>query len=192
MDSSRFYTKVLVSAGAHRYNGNMVRAVTKALKMPQRVNVLFYLKKRKKGGSLFLNRPAFTLFELISVIIIVTIMAAFAIPNYMKAMRKGHERNMAVNLMTIHGANEIYRAKSGGNDEYLPGAGLDLAGINAGLSLNIIDNNAVYEYTRATATMYDATATLGGGWLELRLSQNPASDSNPCCSAGDCRVKPGC
>jgi len=167
------------------YNGDMALAVAKTNKMLQ------------KASAAFRNPFAFTLAEIISVIVILSIMSAFAIPNYVKGMRKGYERNMALNLMAIHGANEIYRAKSGGNDEYLPGTDLPLSGvpsINSGLSLDLIDDKATYDYDRTTATTYTVTATLPGVFT-LTVNQDALTDANPCCTnilSEACRLRQGC
>jgi len=149
--------------------------------------MIFREKKVNKRDSL----RAFTLVELFVVVVIISIIAAFAIPSFQKVARKNRERRAALHLRTIHGANEIYRAKSGG--EYLPGAGLNLGQINAGLSINIIDTEMTYSYTRSALVAYTATAAwAGGGAFTLRVNQNALSGSNPCCLAGACLILPGC
>ena len=146
--------------------------------------------KKSKRLSFFGSR-AFTLAELIVVVVVVSLMAAFAVPSYRKVMTRSTERSATMNIMTIHGANEIYRAKSGGNDEYAPGAGLNLAGINTALPLNIVDNRVTYSYTRATTTTYTVTAALAGQFT-LTLDEGRVTYDNPCCSAGTCQRVPNC
>ena len=75
----------------------------------------------------------FTLMELMICVVMIGIIASFAIPNYQKAVIKGRARNGVLNLKTIHGANEIFKAKYGG---YSSDVGLDLAGINSRFSIN--------------------------------------------------------
>ena len=149
---------------------------------------------RKNGNNqTFCHRGslrAFTLAELVITVVIISMLAAFAIPNYKKAVRKAYERNAILYLITIHGVNEVYKARNG---EYVPGAGLDLAGINGALSINIIDADMSYLYRRATVTTYAATASwTGEGNFTVRVNQNFISASNPCCSAGSCPSLPAC
>ena len=129
--------------------------------------------------------------ELMIAVILISTIAAFAIPSYRKAIRKGYERNAILHLKTIHGANEIYRARAG---EYVPGAGLNLAGINAALSINIIDTDTTYFYTRVDADNWAATATWTGAVpFTLSIDEDPVTALNPCCSvAGTCQIVPDC
>ena len=116
---------------------------------------------------------AFTLTELIITVVIISMIAAFAIPSYQKAVRRSYERKAILHLTTIHGANEIYKERNGG---YLTGAGLNLAGINSGLSLNIIDTDMTYFYTLtdAGAGIYNAKAAwTGGNNFTIRINNTP-------------------
>ena len=133
----------------------------------------------------------FTLMELMISVFIVGMIAAFAIPNFRKSIQKARERNAALHLKTIYGANEIYKARSGGG--YLPGAALNLAQINSGLSISIMDNEMTYSYTRTALDTYTATsAWTGGNNFTVRINQNPVGAANPCCSAGSCPSLPNC
>ena len=133
----------------------------------------------------------FTLTELIVTVVIVSMIAVFAIPNYQKTVLKARERNAILNLMTIHGANEIYKARSG---SYLPGVGLNLAGINSGLVINIVDTDMTYSYSAgADPSTYTVTAAwTSAGSFTGRINQAPVTGTNPCCSAGSCPSLPGC
>jgi len=143
-------------------------------------------------------KRGFTLMELMVVVIVVGIIAAFAIPSYQKMIRKAHERDAIVQLVTLHGANEIYRAKSGG--VYLPGGPLTLAAINAGLSINIIANDMTYSYAHdggGECYLADAawTGAEGGGAFTVSVTDDSLDldgGSNPCCSAGTCPSLPAC
>lgn len=127
---------------------------------------------------------AFTLVELIVVVVIVAILASVGIPKYMKTVDAAQIRDARTQLIALHAANEIYRAQSGG--QYLPGTTLNLSQINAGLSINIIAaSNVTYAYTRTSTTTYSATATFTSGLAAYTISvnQNPISSSNPSCAA---------
>ncbi|HLF18510.1 MAG TPA: type II secretion system protein [Candidatus Omnitrophota bacterium] len=134
------------------------------------------------------SRTGFTLVELMVVVVIIGILASFALPQYQKAVRKAHERDAVIQLTSLHAANIMYEAKQ---DAYLAGNPLNLAQINSGLNLNIIANDMTYSYTSTVATAYTATAA----WTDftVRVNQTPiAAGTNPCCSAGTCPTLPAC
>ena len=86
----------------------------------------------------------FTLMELMVVVIIIGVIAAFAIPNYSKSVQKAHERDMLAQLTSIHASNLLYRSYAG---KYWNTTGVSqgLAAINSGLKIvdaqtPIIDN----------------------------------------------------
>ena len=137
----------------------------------------------------------FTLMELMVVVVIIGIIAGFALPQYQKSVRKSHERDALVQLATLHAANAIYRAKE---DEYLPAAA-NLAAINSGLNINIIANQKTYTYTRNSTITYTATAFWDdpNNSFDFRVQiENTAIDNNnPCChssTAGQCPTLPDC
>ena len=132
---------------------------------------------------------AFTLIELIVVVVVISMVAAFAIPNYQKAIRRAHERNAILHLTTIHGANEIFRA---GNREYWIDPDADLAEINAGLSINIIDNEMEYVYG-GDADNYTVMAIwTGTSSFTARVNQGAIGGGNPCCTTGNCPILSDC
>jgi prepilin-type N-terminal cleavage/methylation domain-containing protein len=132
-----------------------------------------------------MKTKAFTLMELMVVVVIIGIIAGFALPQYQRSIRKAHERDALVQLTAIHASNTMYRAV---NDTYWPGANQNLAQINAGLNLNILANDMTYTYTRATATTYTARAA----WDEtgvandfvIQIDQTAIDNNNPCCVVG--------
>jgi prepilin-type N-terminal cleavage/methylation domain-containing protein len=130
----------------------------------------------------------FTLIELMVVIVIIGIIAAFGIPSYTKAIQKSHERDMAAQLTVIHAANLLYRSYNGG---YLaPGAVLDMAAINSALSLNIIANDGTtYSYNGNSST-FTATATWGA--YTLKVTQVSIASTNPCCQTNNCLSLANC
>lgn len=59
------------------------------------------------------ENKAFTITELIIVIVIVSIISAFAIPQYRKLMQKSEEREIYLQLISVRAAVQIYLAKTG-------------------------------------------------------------------------------
>jgi len=129
----------------------------------------------------------FTLMELMVVIVIIGIIAGFALPQYQRAIRKALERDTLVQLASIHAANSMHRAV---NDVFFPGANLTVAQINAGLNLNIIQQaNCTYTYTRATTTTYTARMAYVDGVnnFTIELDEGAIDNNNPACVvAGTC------
>lgn len=154
------------------------------------MNVL--IKIKNIGRRIRNSVNAFTLTELMVVVIIVGMLAAFGLPSFQRATLKNRERRAIVHLINIHGANEIFSARNG-NAGYWPGPGGNLAAINAGLSLNIIDNDMNYSYSRSSPTAYTATAAWPNtGSFTLRINRNAVTATNPCCAAGSCPTRPNC
>jgi prepilin-type N-terminal cleavage/methylation domain-containing protein len=85
-------------------------------------------------------QKAFTLLELMVVVIIVGIVASFGIPNYTRSLDKARRKDAESNLQVIHAAQQIYIARH--NNVYFgPG---NLAQINSNLMLNIVANGTTY------------------------------------------------
>ena len=86
----------------------------------QIMHVIIFKKKLHK------NKRAFTIMEIVIVVILIGIIAAFALPNYNKSIRKSHERDAVLQLQALHAANLIFRARNGdyfdtvGTGELLP------------------------------------------------------------------------
>ena len=140
------------------------------------------IPKNKNNNGL----RAFTLTELLITVVIITVIATFAVPNYQKSIRKGYERRAILNLKTIHGANAIYHARAG---HYVVGTALDLAGINTALAIDIVDNDMTYSYTRNPGGIDDYIATAawtGASAFTAGINRDPITGANPFCSAGSC------
>jgi prepilin-type N-terminal cleavage/methylation domain-containing protein len=135
----------------------------------------------------------FTLMELMVVVVLIGIIAGFAIPNYSKAVRKAHERDMVMQLITLHAANQIYEANAG---KYLqtdcnggpPATDLDC--INTRLSINIISSDGTaYSYNSTGTSTYTADADWDIYTIlvdESPIDTNGTNPDNPCCSTNNC------
>lgn len=121
-------------------------------------------------------RRAFTMVELIIVMVIIAVIAAFSIPNFTKTINRAKSRDAILNLNVIHASNVLYRARNGVN---LTAA--NIAAINTALGLNIIANGAAYACNgttcTATGTGFTATATLAS---VLSPGVNPACAGASC------------
>lgn len=129
-------------------------------------------------------RHGFTLMELMVVVIIIGIVAAFGMPNYQKSIQKAHERDMVAQLTMLHAANLLYKSYNG---KYWNTNGVDqaLATINSTLAINIISNaGTTYNYNSANGSVFTATAV----WKNntLRVTQAPIGWGNPCCESKNC------
>ena len=140
-----------------------------------------------------MNKHAFTLLEIMVVIVLLGIMVAFALPEYAKSLRRAHERDSVVQLRIIYAANSLYKTQA---DEYLDDGGstLNEAQINAGLNIKIHASDMTYEYDRLSTSAYLATAEWsdGGGDFTVGITQDLLSDSNPCCYCDSCPSLPNC
>jgi prepilin-type N-terminal cleavage/methylation domain-containing protein len=137
--------------------------------------------KRHPGG--------FSLVEIMIVVVLIGILAAFGVPGYEKMINKSRERNAILGLISINQANSVYFAKKG---VYYPGAGLSLAAINSGLSIDVKALDMAYSYTRSAPGAYIATSDwAGSGPFTVGVNQNPVVlGTNPYCSAGACPTLP--
>jgi prepilin-type N-terminal cleavage/methylation domain-containing protein len=126
-----------------------------------------------------MGRSAFSLIEMMVVLIIVSIVAGFAIPDYTKSVERSHRKDAENNLLVIQAAQMMYAAKNG---DYW-GAG-NLAQINANLGVNIVANGMTYSCDGPSAgppPTFACHATRNG-W-SLRITE---SLTTPSCNAGSC------
>jgi prepilin-type N-terminal cleavage/methylation domain-containing protein len=125
------------------------------------MNKILFLKQ-------YCARQAFTLMELMVVTIMISIITAFAIPSYNKAVNRAHERQELANLKLIAAAQEAYKARYG---TYFPGNNLGNVGtaaINTALRLSIVPSgNDIYACNSSTFPYecYAAHMTGGGAIL---------------------------
>jgi|GEM_PF-981636 len=137
-------------------------------------------------------KEAFTLLELIVVVIILAVLTGLAVPNFLKTVTQAQLRDMMQQLTALHAANLIYLAQEG--DEYLnsssclgpPAGTCNVNEINDNLNINLIQANGVtYSYTRIATRTYTATGAYKG--YTVTLTQAPISTSspfNPSCTGG--------
>ena len=113
--------------------------------------------------------------EIIVIIIIIGISAAFVIPNYSKAKEIAKERNANLNLVAIHSACLIYQTKH----SKFPQSG-DIEHINNTLNLTIQDKHFIY-YLESSDYSYIATAERIGNLYKLTATEDALNDNNPTC-----------
>ena len=137
---------------------------------------------------------AFTLTEIMVVVIILSITASFAIPKYQKAIRSAHERDTVLALSGIQSASRIYYVNN--NNQFLSGTDLDLGSINSNFKINIMANGMIYSYTSAAPNSYTILAAWdeSGTANDFQVSAQGDSnaDSSPCCYAGNCPSLAAC
>ena len=108
-----------------------------------------------RGGA------GFTLAELMVTVAIVSILAAIAIPQYQKTIRRGHRQAAKDILRTIYAGEQVYKATNG---QFIPRSATD------DWSVIFMDNpNAAgsplpvtFTVTAPTADTFTATATSAG------------------------------
>ena len=129
---------------------------------------------------------AFTLVEIMVVVVIVGILLSFAIPQYQQMIEKNNTRKMILDAKTICGAITIYRAKNGKN---WPNTGGPLQSffindINLNLGLNIqLPSNTNYDCYNTGANGSGVTHCRfdnSSAHLDLQ-NENPISSTNPTC-----------
>ncbi len=132
----------------------------------------------------FIPKGGFTLTELMVVVIVIGIMASFAVPSYTRSIRKSHERDMIMQLTALHASNLIFRAQQG--DYWSTGGVVEnkLMTINTTLGINIISNDGTtYSYKGTSGTSFTATATWDNFTVEVAEAALDAT--NPSCKSGD-------
>ena len=135
----------------------------------------------------FLRRNAFTLTELLIVVIVIGLIAGFAIPNYQKSVERAHRRDAETNLMAMHAANSSYRAEFG---FFWPGdvgvfhliGDINNTIVLGGLGMAIIENGFTYHCFGFAGGGYQCDAQRGG--YTVSIDQNPIAlgGGNPFCA----------
>lgn len=124
----------------------------------------------------------FTIIELLVVVTLIGLIAAFTIPDYSKAVEKSHERDLALQTTTLHGANLIYEAQNG--NYWVAANETDLAVINSNLNISLMaQDGSTFNYNSDGSTY-----TFDGSWggFTVRVTESPLSATNPACGGGTC------
>ena len=112
--------------------------------------------------------------EIMMVVIIIGIMAAFAVPKFTTTVARGKSRDAVTKLQMIHSANMLYKSR---NHTNVPSCS-SVGDINSALGLNINANGLTYACNGTTA----CTATGTGGLVITALLDNVIyGTSNPTC-----------
>ena len=102
-----------------------------------------------------MRRRAFTLIELVMVVIIIGIISTLSYVSFTNSLLKAQEMNACIQLINLHRVNTLQLRKTG---QYIAGNGLNLNQINAAFSLNMPSMGMIYSYTRTTPNTFVATA----------------------------------
>jgi len=131
-------------------------------------------------------KRAFTLLEILMVVMIVTILAGLGMPQYFKTRERALGNEAIANLKLIAAAEKIYRME---NNQYYPASDTEsnISNINNNLKLSLVENNWHYSITGGASTFTAAADRLGsGGYFECSytLANNDADGepnaSSPC------------
>ena len=125
------------------------------------------------------NKKAFTLIELMITVIILGIIAAFALPNYTNMVSRAKERDAVCNLEVIREAVNLYIAREGS----APPALANVDAINTTLYINAAEQEG-NTYNCSPVNIYQCWANNTDGWqLSFRLN---SSNGDVYCSSGPC------
>ena len=130
------------------------------------------------------HHKAFTLTELLIVVFIIGVMAAFAVPSYTRSIERSHKNDAETQLTTIWSAEQIYRAQNG---SFWPASGTgDITAINTNLSLGIIPNGMIYSCS-GDGTNFNCTAARQppAALFTIAVNQAQIDSTNPSCT-GNC------
>jgi len=137
------------------------------------------------------RNQAYTLTEVIMVIVIVAVIASFTLPNFRRAREAEYERSARHQLLTIYKAEQIYMAKAKTFWPETDSTVNDLDVINDALALNIntdgmedgIPAKGGYSCTRSGGVV-KCTGTRDGGTFRLGVCVH--INDTICCDAGAC------
>lgn len=140
------------------------------------------------------SSSAFTLVEVMIVLIIIGAISALALPKFTRSVSIAKERRALNNLYLIHSAQLTYLKHNGA---YWPPSGPveNLASINTNLSLNILADGDTYtcRFRPAVQNYYECLAQFDNAAYELKLDGRAISEGvNPCCNAGACPLSAVC
>jgi len=122
-------------------------------------------------------RKAFTLIELMLVIVIIGIMAAFFMPGFGKTLTRAKASDAMANLSLICGANAIYKSKHGFNIAPT-GTVTGVGAINSLLGLDLMPNGLTYSCASGSCTAVATNIS-----TSVNLNQG-LTTTNPACLSG--------
>lgn len=129
-------------------------------------------------------KRAITLIELIIVVIIVGVLAGFALPKYTRAREKAKDKQAQVILGLIRSAQRAYRMEL--HHYYPPPAAPsvgDIPTINSNLGLDLVDDGS-WSYSIATDNGFNATMTRDAGGYNRSWQINSAMTNATCVPIG--------
>jgi len=131
------------------------------------------------------KRLAFTITEMIVVVVILGVLAGIAIPNYNKTIERSHVQDAINQLSALHAAETIQFARTG---SYWPASATTylITDINTNLKLNIIENDMTYSCQGFQGATFTCQASRNpSGSYAVTVTEAPLSATNPACS-GSC------
>ncbi|MBF0619154.1 MAG: type II secretion system protein [Candidatus Omnitrophica bacterium] len=111
-------------------------------------------------------RNAFTMVEILIVVIILGLVAAFGIPSYTKAISRQKARQAIANLRAVSAANNYYYNRYG-TSKIVSGSTLAVSDIDAAFKLNL-----GYD----TSTTYTCSDIMRGSKEEYCTAKNPGDN----------------
>ncbi len=109
------------------------------------------------------KEQSFTLMELMIVVVIIGIIAGFAIPSYQKAIEKNEERVAIIKVQAMRAGMIIYKAKHGSYPAFdMP----DLVSINQNLGLSIVPDTMSYQCFQTDGSDINGCKAISpNGWI---------------------------
>lgn len=126
------------------------------------------------------NSKAFTLTELIVAVVLVAMIATFAIPSYTKAINRAKEKDAVANLELIREAVRLYMSRTNG---VVPPNLANINAVNTTLYLNVIGQGG-NTYACVNTNIYTCRVTNTDGW-QVRF-QFDTNNGAIACSIGPC------
>ena len=130
-----------------------------------------------------ISLKAFTLIEVVIVVIILGVLATIATPRITGMVNKARAKDALNNLSIIYSANLIFKAQNN-NANFAGGGVAAINNINGNNSLNIIPNGVNYDCSDGT------TCTAVGANFSFTLTLNnqlvTTGGVNPTCAGSDC------